>query len=115
MDGRPPNLFAVGSQALEVRKEKPNARKAGIEPITSEAMTPEKISRTAAAAAQVRKWKRASPRPARRVISALVTRSAVAFASVKAISAINCDACSAVGRQFTRLSRHEHHSSAKLL
>ena len=31
MEGRPPNLFAVGSQALEVRKENPNARKAGID------------------------------------------------------------------------------------
>jgi len=92
IEGRPPNSLEVGSQALEVRKEKPNAFAAGIEPITREPMTPAKIRRTAAAAAQVRKWKRASPRPARAVVSALAARSEVAVVSVKATSAINCEA-----------------------
>src|ERR1700742_2028320 len=51
IEGRPPNSLEVGSQALEVRKERPKALKAGMEPITSEAMTPAKIKSTAAAAA----------------------------------------------------------------
>ncbi len=50
MEGRPPNWFAVGIPGAGVRKEKPNALKAGIEPITSETMTPEKDQKTAAAA-----------------------------------------------------------------
>src|SRR6185312_4238516 len=104
MEDRPPNIFEVGSQALDVRKEKPNALKAGIEPITSEMMTPRKISRTAAAASQVSKWKRASSRPARRMVSALAARWAVASLSVKAISAIKTGSLKDGGANSLRLS-----------
>src|ERR1700743_3025591 len=64
-------------------KPKPNALKAGMEPSTSEVITPAKISSTDSAAASAIRRKRKSPAPARRAVS---TRAERAAGSLKLIS-----------------------------
>src|ERR1700733_121349 len=83
MAARAPKLSRVGLQAWLVRKPKPKALKAGIEPTSSEVMTPPKITRTVKAASNARMRKRVSPAPARRAVSTLAVR---ADGSLKLIS-----------------------------
>ena len=77
-----PKISRVGRQASVVMKPKPKAFMAGSEPMTSDAITPMKISSTNSAAASAIRRKRVSPPLARRVLS---TR-ARAEVSVKLIS-----------------------------
>src|SRR4051812_14548109 len=70
MGARAPKRSRVGLQASVTMKPKPKALKAGMAPINSEAITPAKIRTTVSAAASDSQWKRLSPAPARRAISA---------------------------------------------
>src|SRR4051794_20474950 len=76
MGASAPKRSRVGLQASVVMNPKPKALKAGIDPITKEAITPQKIASTKSAANRAVMRKRTSPAPARRAVSTRAERSA---------------------------------------
>src|SRR5471030_3180925 len=83
MGASAPKRSRVGLHTSVVMKPKPNSLKAGMEPKTSEVMTPAKIASTASAAASAIMRKRKSPALALRAVSTLAVR---ADGSLKLIS-----------------------------
>jgi len=114
-----PKRSRVGLQASVVMKPKPKALKAGIDPTTKEAMTPQKIASTKSAANRAVMRNRTSPAPARRAVSTRAERSARDWGFSCTLISVKRrprQSHKAMNRgQFTPGPRHEHHSLAKLL
>src|SRR3954470_23977773 len=115
MGASAPKRTRLGRHTSSTMKPKPKALKAGMAPITREAITPAKIRTTASAAASAAQRNRASPALARRADAARSEMAAGRAGLWLKLISVKTTPRARAGRKFTPAPRHEHHSLAKLL